>query len=54
MSGTRVTATDLETGEAETTIIEDNYLLICDGKYYLDGYSRYANGTVVLTVKRKA
>lgn len=52
--GTRVTCTDVETGESESVVIRDDYLLITDGRCYLDGVQTYANGTAVLTVKRRA
>lgn len=50
--GTKVTAVDLKTGEEESTVIKDNYVLTTDGDCYLDGYQAYKNGTVVLTIKR--
>ena len=53
MSGTRVTCTDVDTGESESAVIENDYVLICDGNRYLHGIVTHANGTVVLTVKRK-
>lgn len=52
MSGTRVTCRDLETGEEETAEIKDDYIIVTDGRCYLDGVQVYANGTVVLTIKR--
>ena len=51
MPGTRVTCTDIDTGDTETTVIEDDYVLICDGRARLAGEQRHANGTTVLTVK---
>lgn len=54
VSGTRVTCTDIASGESETQTIEDNYVLICDGDTYLDGIQAYPkSGTVVLTIKRR-
>ena len=54
MSGTQVTCTDVETGESETQVIENNYVLVCDGDTYLDGIQAYPkSGTVVLTIKRR-
>ena len=53
MSGTRVTCTDVDTGDTQSEVIEDNYVLITDGRVYLHGVTRYANGTAVLTVKRR-
>ena len=52
--GTRVTATDLDCGESETVVIENDYLVICDGDRYVDGVQVYpGTGTAVITVKRK-
>jgi hypothetical protein len=50
--GTRVIATDLETGETATRIIHDNYVLICDGTTYIDSTAIHANGTHVIVVKK--
>ena len=49
--GIRVTVTDLETGESDSTEIWDNYVLICAGSCYQAGVQASANGTHVLTVK---
>lgn len=51
--GTRVTCTDVESGDTETAYITDDYILVCDGRAYLDTVQRHANGTVVLTVKHR-
>lgn len=51
MKGTRVTATDLDTGESDSIEIRDNHVLICDGRAYLAHEARHANGTTVLTIK---
>ena len=54
MPGTRVTWTDIDTGETETRVIEDDYVLICDGKTYVDGLSAYPKaGIVVVTIKTR-
>lgn len=51
--GTRVTCEDVATGESETQVIENDWLVICDGDRYLDGIQAYpSTGTVVLTIKR--
>lgn len=52
-TGTKVTALDLESGESESTTIVDDYVLICDGRVYLDGVAAHANGTTVLTLKTR-
>lgn len=51
--GTRVTCEDLGTGETESIEISDNYILVTDGCYQLTNEQHYANGTVVLTLKRQ-
>ena len=51
--GVRVTATDLETGESESVVIDNDYVLICAGDRYQSGVQRHANGTTVLTVKTR-
>lgn len=54
MSGTRVTCTDVDTGESETAVVTNDYVVICDGDTYLDGIQAYPkSGTVVLTIKRR-
>ena len=49
--GVRVTATDLETGESGSVVIDNDYVLICAGDRYQSEVQRHANGTTVLTVK---
>lgn len=51
MKGIRVTVTDLETGEEERRVIENDYILICAGNRVLAHTNVHANGTHVLTVK---
>ena len=46
-----VTATDLGTGDSETVVITDDYVLTCAGSAYVAHVSAYANGTHVITVK---
>lgn len=53
MSGTKVVATDLDSGESEECVITDDYVVICDGRMHLDGIATHANGTVQLTLKRR-
>jgi hypothetical protein len=52
--GTRVTCEDVATGEKQSVVLVDDYLLITDGLIELDGVQIYGNGTTVLTVKRRA
>lgn len=49
---TKVTAEDLETGEIETHLIEDNWVLIRDGRAYVANVQHYyTTGTTQLTIK---
>jgi hypothetical protein len=50
-SGTRVTAQDIGTGDAESRVIKDDYSLVTDGDCYVHGVVAYRNGTHVITVK---
>ena len=52
--GSRVTVEDIETGEKETKVIKDDWIVVCDGRYYPSNFTTYANGTAVITVKREA
>jgi hypothetical protein len=52
--GTRVTCEDVTTGEKETTVIKDNYVVITDGRYYVAHQNLHANGTAVITLKKAA
>ena len=55
MSGTEVTCRDVETGETESAVIENDYIVITDGNRYVDGIVAYPkSGTVVVTIKRRA
>lgn len=50
--GIRVTVEDLDTGETETTVFFDDYMLICAGNRYLAHTNHFPGvGTTVLTVK---
>jgi len=51
VSGVKVTVTDPETGDSESTVIEDDYVLTCAGSCYLAHSQVYANGTHILTIK---
>lgn len=54
MSGTRITCTDVETGESETVTIENDFLVITDGNRYLASVVAYPkSGTTVITIKRR-
>lgn len=47
-----VTVRDTETGESETAVIENDYILVVAGSCYLDGLTDYpTKGTRVLTIK---
>lgn len=50
--GIRITIVDLATGEMETTVIWDDYLLICAGSCHRTSLTAYpATGTHMMTVK---
>ncbi|MFK5689576.1 hypothetical protein ACI3EY_07905 [Ornithinimicrobium sp. LYQ92] len=52
--GTRVTCTDLATGEEESVVITDNHVVITDGRRYVSNTQVYpGSGTTVITVKTK-
>ena len=53
MTGTRITCTDLDTGEQESSDIRDDYAVICDGSAYVDSVAVHANGTHIITVKKE-
>jgi hypothetical protein len=54
MKGTRVTCEDLETGETQSVIIRDDYVVICDGRAYVDGIQAWGkSGTQQITVKKR-
>lgn len=51
--GIRVTVTDLESGETESTVMVNDYIVVTAGDYYVAHYQHYpTKGTVVLTIKR--
>lgn len=50
--GTRVTCEDLATGETESVVIKDDYVLVTDGTVHLHHQSVFVNGTATLTIKK--
>ena len=46
-----VTAKDLGTGDSETVVITDNYVITCAGSAHVTHTQVSANGTHVITVK---
>ncbi|GAB3884486.1 hypothetical protein [Terrabacter terrigena] len=53
--GTRVTCEDLDTGESQSAVIANDFLVITDGNRYLDGVQHYpGTGTTILTIKTRA
>ena len=52
--GVRVTTTDLDNGDTETVVFNDNYVIVNHGVSYLSSLVAYANGTAILTVKKAA
>lgn len=55
MSGrTRITATDVDTGESETIEIEaDNFIVTCGPNRTVHSDTAHANGTNVVVIKRR-
>lgn len=52
--GTRVTCTDLASGEEESVVITDNHVVITDGRRYVANTQVYpGTGTTVITLKTK-
>lgn len=49
--GIRVTVEDLETGESESKVIVNDYIIVTAGTCYVDYQQAFANGTHQLTVK---
>lgn len=52
--GTRVTVEDIATGESESVVITNDYVVICDGRARVANTQWSANGTVVVTIKHDA
>ena len=52
--GTRVTAEDIVTGESKSVVITNDYVVVCDGRARIAGVQKFANGTVVVTIKHDA
>lgn len=51
--GTRVTCEDIATGETESVVLKDNYVVVTSGNHYVSSTQRYGNGTTVVTIKRE-
>lgn len=52
--GTRVTCEDIATGESESVVIRDDYVVITDGKRYVANTQLHGGaGTAVITIKTK-
>jgi hypothetical protein len=50
-----VTVRDTETGETDShTLSPDGYVVICSGRAYVEHEQVHANGTRIVTVKRRA
>ena len=48
---TRVTSTDIESGESESIEIGHDYVVVTSGDCYVAHSQAHANGTHVLTIK---
>ena len=54
MPGTRVTCEDVDTGESESVVIENNHVVIVDGNRHVGSIRHYpTTGTTVITIKTK-
>lgn len=54
MSGTRVTCEDVETGETDSVVVENDFVVVTDGDRYVSNVQSYPKtGTTVLTIKRR-
>lgn len=51
-NGTRITCEDVETGETDSVVIKDDYLIVTDGTCNVSHRQHFANGTVQVTIKR--
>lgn len=51
--GTKVTARSLDDGSEESRVIKDDFIVICDGDAYISHIQASANGTQVVTVKKR-
>ncbi|GLJ78649.1 hypothetical protein [Microbacterium imperiale] len=50
----KVTVSDPESGEElESRVIDNDFMVLCAGDRYIDGVQAYANGTQIVTVKRR-
>lgn len=49
-----VTVRDTETGESETGVIDNDYILVTAGTCYQAHVNAHANGTHVITIKGRA
>lgn len=49
--GIEVTVKDLRSGDTESTVIRDDYVIVTAGSCEVTSISAYGNGTAVLTVK---
>jgi hypothetical protein len=50
--GILVTVKDLETGETDSRVIWNDYVVVAVGDHYMDNTQIHSNGTVVVTIKR--
>lgn len=51
--GTKVTCTDLYTGESDSKVIENDYVVVCDGNRYVYHIDAHASGTHVITIRKR-
>lgn len=49
--GTQVTARDLSSGEQDSCVIHNDYVVTTDGTCRVDAVQWFANGTHIITIK---
>lgn len=52
--GTKVISIDVQSGDTETVVIEDDFVVITDGNLAVTTIGTHANGTAQVTLKRKS
>jgi hypothetical protein len=53
--GTEITCRDLETGEQDSVVITDDYVVVTDGNRYVASTQFFPrSGTVIITIKRRS
>lgn len=48
MPGTKVISTDVETGDTESVIIVDDYVIVTDGTCYVSSVEHHPHSTIIV------